>query len=104
MTATTVNRLSWIAVVLLIAFDIIVGIPYRVFFAILLIAVFWALNDLNRRLEKLEKQLELAALSKRFDELSKRLRWLEHHVFGADRDDMLSEEWSARQQADPYEP
>jgi hypothetical protein len=104
MTASTVNRLFWIGLVLLIAFDMIIGIPNRVFMAILLIGVFWALSDLNKRTESLERKSEEDTLCKRLDELNKRLRWVEHHLFGVDRDNMMSEEWSARQRVDPYEP
>ena len=71
MTATTRNRLVWIGLVLLIAFDMIIRIPDRVIAAILLIAVFWALSDLNKRTEKLENQSELGALVRNFGMCSK---------------------------------
>ena len=106
MSATTVNWLWWSGVVLLIAYDIVIGIPNRVFMAIMLIAVFLALGDLNKRLEAAKRAVErLDALAKRMDDLNKRLRWVEFKFFGADRGDILSEEWSARQRAgDQYEP
>lgn len=75
--------------------------------AIQLIAVFWILLDLNKRLEATGRESveQFNALTKRLDELNKRLRWVEFKFFGADRDDIFSEEWSARQRAgDQYEP
>lgn len=87
-------------------YDLVVGIPNRVATSILIAVIFWALGDLNRRLEKLELESvqHLDALTKRFDELNKRLRWIEFKFFRADRDNMLSEEWSARNHASEYEP
>jgi hypothetical protein len=106
MTATNLKWLWWAGVVLLILYDLAVGIPNRVATSILIAVIFWALGDLNRRLGKLElgSVQRLDALTKQFDELNKRLRWIEFKFFGADRDNMLSEEWSARNRASEYEP
>jgi hypothetical protein len=104
MTATHIRWLWWGVIALLIAYDIVIGIPSRVFMFILLVLILWALRDLNKRLEALESMERLDGLTKRFDELNKRLRWVEFKFFGADRDDMLSEEWSARHKAGEYQP
>ena len=107
MTLTTLRWLCWGGLALLIAYDIVVGLPSRVFMSLLIAAILLAVRDLNKRLEVLELGLKsdrFDALTKRFDELNKRLRWLEYKFFGADRDDMLSEEWSERNHASEYEP
>ena len=105
MTATRVKWLWWVGIVLLIAYDFVVGIPSRVFMSMVLVAIFWALSDLNKRLQALEStESSFDELTKRIDELNKRLRWIEYKFFGADRDNMLSEEWSARNNAPEYEP
>jgi len=107
MTATSVNWLWWSGAALIIAYDMLIGIPNRVFMAILLMAVSWTLGDLNKRLEASERESvkRFDALTERLDGLNKRLRWVEFKFFGADRDNVLSEEWAARQRAgDQYEP
>jgi hypothetical protein len=90
---------GWIllGLVLLIAYDAVIGIPIRVLLWILGIAAFWTLGRLNQRLEILEQSERLDALSKRMDGLNERLRWVEVWLFGNDRDDMMSKEWSERQ-------
>ncbi len=106
MTAANLKWLWWAGVVLLILYDLVIGIPNRVATSILIAAIFWALGDLNKRIEKIELESvkRLDALAKRFDEFNRRLRWVEFKFFGADRDNMLSEEWSARHHAREYEP
>jgi hypothetical protein len=106
VTATNLKWLWWAGVVVLILYDLVIGIPNRVATSILIVAIFWALGDLNKRLEKLELESvrRVDELTKRFDELNKRLRWVEFKFFGTDRDNMLSEEWSARHRAGEYEP
>ncbi len=104
MTATHLRWLWWGVMALLIAYDLVIGIPSRVFMFILLVLIFWALRDLNKRLEALESMERLDGLTKRLDEINKRLRWVEFKLFGSDRDDMLSEERSARNNAGEYKP
>jgi len=106
MTAPKLKWLWWGGIVLLIAYDMVIGIPSHVLLSILIVAILWALSDLNKHLEVLERKSteQFDGLTKRFDELNKRLRWVEFKFFGADRDDVLSEEWSARHKAAEYEP
>jgi hypothetical protein len=106
MTATNVKWMWWGGIALVIAYDMVVGIPSRVFMSILMVAVFWILHDLNKRLEALELESTERSdgLTERLDKLNKRLRWIEFKFFGSDCDDMLSEEWSARNKATEYEP
>jgi hypothetical protein len=104
MTATHIRWLGWGVIALLIAYDMVIGIPSRVFMFILLVLIFWALRDLNKRLEVLESTERFDGLTKRLDGLNKRLRWVEFKLFGQDRDDIFSEEWSARNNASEYEP
>jgi hypothetical protein len=106
MTATKIEWLWGAVVLLLIAYDVVIGIPSRVFALILIALLIWALVDLNKRLEALEHKSvgRLDELANRFDELNKRLRWVEFKFFGADRDDIFSAEWSARHDASEYEP
>jgi hypothetical protein len=103
---TTKVWLWWAVVILLFAYDMVIGIPNRVFVSFLLIAVVWALGELHRRLEALDLKSgeRCDAIAKRLDEVNKRLRWVEFKFFGADRYNMLSGEWSARHHAEEYKP
>lgn len=106
MTLLRVRILIWIGVASLIAYDWRFGIPSRITVAIVLVAIAWMLGDLNARLQKTETEStrRLHELTQKFDRLNKRLRWVEFKSFGADRDDLLSEEWSVRNNAAEYEP
>jgi hypothetical protein len=76
---TTKVWLWWAVVILLFAYDMVIGIPNRVFVSFLLIAVVWALGELHRRLEALDLKSgeRCDAIAKRLDEVNKRLRWVE---------------------------
>jgi hypothetical protein len=67
---------------------------------------FWSLGDFNKRLEAMQSDStkRFDGLAKRLDELNKRLRCVDYKAFGVGRDDMLSGEWSARNNAAEYKP
>jgi hypothetical protein len=82
---------------MLVSLDLLVGIPRAVFAIIAVGWLFLVLREINQRLETLEQSEQLGALAKRVDRIDERLRWIEFWLFGADREDVMSEAWSARQ-------
>jgi hypothetical protein len=55
VTITVKKWLFFSGLALVIAYDVLIGIPDHVLFSFLLAALFLAIGDLNKRLEKVER-------------------------------------------------
>jgi len=89
----------WIVFLLLIAYDQLIGMSRLGWISILGILLLFAQWDHDKRLKALEREAKerFGAFAERLDRINDRLRWAEFWLFGNDRDNMMSEEWSARQ-------